>query len=354
MSGDDLYLGTEPMRRGLELDPMAVEKFFKDLLPDFEGSIQITQFKGGQTNPTYRVTSKDRDWVIRRKPPGLLLPSAHAVDREYRILSALGKTGVPVPKTHILCMDEKILGTPFYVMDYLEGTVYWNAMMPEMNFKTRVDVYESMNESIAKLHQVNFESLGLSDFGKPGNYVGRQLKRWGSQYQEADYDKIPEMDLLIEWLEERIPKQTQTSIVHGDFRLDNMIFDQKQHRVLAILDWELSTLGDPIADFAYHVMQWRIPFNLHRGLAGADLHSLGIPNEKAYLESYCKRTGRVEIKDWDFYIIFSLFKMSAICYGILVRIHNGTAASEHAIRTGSLAHSFAKLAWDQVIQMKRD
>ncbi|HJO44846.1 MAG TPA: phosphotransferase family protein [SAR324 cluster bacterium] len=354
MSGDELYLGTEPMRNGLELDPKAVENYFNHLFPFLEENLSITQFRGGQSNPTYRVISGKHAWVIRRKPPGPLLPSAHAIDREYRVLSALGKTNVPVPKTYNLCMDENILGTPFYVMECVNGPVYWDALLPGKTMETRGVVYDSMNASIAKLHQADFEFLELGDFGRPGNYVDRQLKRWGRQYLEADFERILEMDLLIEWLEERIPEQTQTSIVHGDFRLDNMVFDAERNQVLAILDWELSTLGDPLADFAYHVMQWRIPFDLHRGLAGADLFSLGIPDENTYLESYCKRTGRTEIKDWDFYIIFSLFKMSAICYGILVRIHHGTAASEHALKTGSLARPFAKLAWDQVLKKNLD
>ena len=354
MSGEDLYSGTESMRSGLELDADKVEAFFRENLQDFDGNAEITQFKGGQSNPTYKVSSGRKSWVIRRKPPGQLLPSAHAVDREFRVLTALGKTDVPVPKTHLLCMDETILGTPFYVMDYVEGQVYWNALLPDASPDQRFQVFDSMNDSIAKLHQVDYESLELSDFGRPGNYVGRQLSRWGKQYRDADYEKIPEMDLLIEWLQERIPDQNQTSIVHGDYRLDNMIFDPRQNRVLAILDWELSTLGDPLADFAYHVMQWRVPMDLHRGIGGADLRSLGIPEEQSYLDSYCKRTGRTGIKDWEFYMVFSLFKMSAICYGILVRIHNGTAASEHAQQTGSLARPFAKLGWEQVTQKKLD
>lgn len=342
------YRGTETMRSGLEIDPGSVQRFFEDRIEGFDGEARICQFRGGQSNPSYRVDSGSCSWVIRRKPPGLLLPSAHAVDREFRVLKALAKTDVPVPKTNIICMDESVLGTAFYVMDYVEGPVYWEALLPDKTPAERRLIYDAMNEGIARLHKADYLKLELEDFGRPGNYVQRQLKRWGKQYLEADFKRIPEMDLLIEWLGERIPEQESTSIVHGDYRLDNMIFHPKEPRVLAILDWELCTLGDPFADLAYHVMQWRIPLELHRGLAGTDLDSLGIPNEKEYVAAYCRRTGREEIPNWEIYMIFSMFKLGAIFYGILVRQHLGTSVSEHAASTGAIAGPMAKLGWKEV------
>ena len=346
------FSGAGPMRDGLEIDSQAVQEFFTQYVPGFHGKVRITQFKGGQSNPTYRVEAGGKAWVIRRKPPGNLLPSAHAVDREYKVITALGATDVPTPRTDVICMDAGVLGTPFYVMECVEGTVYWEGLLPGKSPDERARIYDSLNDSLARLHSVDYQLLGLSEFGRPGNYVSRQVKRWGGQYYDSEYERIPEMDRLIKWLNERLPEQQSTTVVHGDYRLDNVVFHHREPQVLAILDWELSTLGDPLADFAYHVMQWRIPRKLHRGLAGVDLEELGIPNENSYVEAYCRRTGREAIENWDFYIVFSMFKLAAIFHGILVREKIGTAASKFASETGMSARPLAELAWRQVVEKR--
>ena len=256
------------------------------------GDLVVEQYQGGQSNPTYRVTAGERRYVLRRKPPGKLLPSAHAIDREYRVMSALAATDVPVAKMHALCEDDAVIGTAFYVMEYVEGRILWDPTLPGMNPSQRAAHYDELNRVIAALHLVDYTAIGLGDFGRTGNYIERQVARWSKQYQAAGADRIDAMDRLIEWLPSHIPDGDETSIVHGDYRLDNVIFHPTEPRILAVLDWELSTLGHPLSDFAYQVMAWRLSPQEFRGLKGANLESLGIPSEAEYVAAYCKRTGR--------------------------------------------------------------
>jgi aminoglycoside phosphotransferase (APT) family kinase protein len=328
-----------------DVDKAGLEAWLRDHIDGFRGPVQIEQFKGGQSNPTYRLTSPSGRYVLRRKPPGPLLPSAHAVDREFRVLSALADTGVPVARVHALCEDSGVIGSMFYVMDYVEGRVFWDQRLPELSRTERAAVFDSMNEGIARLHQVDPAEVGLGDYGRPGNYMERQIARWSKQYRASETDAIAAMDSLIEWLPRHLPPEGETRIVHGDYRMDNIIFHPTEPRVLAILDWELSTLGDPLADFAYHVMAWRIPPDLFRGLAGVEFRELGIPEEENYVAAYCRRTGKPKIEHLDFYIVFSMFRIAAILQGIARRAIEGTAASVHAVEVGRKARPLAELAW---------
>jgi aminoglycoside phosphotransferase (APT) family kinase protein len=309
------------------------------------GEIVVEQFQGGQSNPTYRVTAGERRYVLRRKPSGKLLPSAHAVDREFRVMSALAVTGVPVAKMHALCEDEAVIGTAFYVMDYIEGRILWDPTLPGMTPMQRRAHYDELNRVIAALHRVDYTAIGLGDFGRTGSYIERQVARWTKQYQAAGADRIEAMDRLIEWLPSHIPTGDETSIVHGDYRLDNVIFHPSEPRILAVLDWELSTLGHPLSDFAYQVMAWRLGPQEFRGLKGTDLALLGIPGEAAYVTTYCRRTGRSGIPDWEFYLIFNMFRIAAILHGVLSRALQGNAASADAVAMGSRARPVADVAW---------
>jgi aminoglycoside phosphotransferase (APT) family kinase protein len=310
------------------------------------GDLVVEQYQGGQSNPTYRVTAGDRRYVVRRKPPGKLLPSAHAVDREFRVMSALAGTGVPVAKMHAFCEDDGVIGTAFYVMEYVEGRILWDPTLPGMIPALRAAHYDELNRVIATLHQVDYIAAGLSDFGRAGSYIERQVARWSKQYQAAGAARIDAMDRLIEWLPSHIPEGDETCIVHGDYRLDNVIFHPAQPRILAVLDWELSTLGHPLSDFAYQVMAWRLGPQEFRGLKGADLASLGIPGEREYVAAYCRRTGRTEIPNWEFYLIFNMFRMAAILHGVLSRALQGNAASDNAVETGRRALPVARVAWN--------
>jgi aminoglycoside phosphotransferase (APT) family kinase protein len=311
-------------------------------------NLVIEQFQGGQSNPTYRVTASDRRYVLRRKPPGNLLPSAHAVDREYRVMAALAGTGVPVAKMLALCDDDAVIGTAFYVMEYVEGRILWDPTLPGMTPAQRAAHYDELNRVIAALHAVDYAAVGLADFGRTGSYIERQIARWSRQYAAAGADRIPAMDRLIEWLPSHIPPGDETSIVHGDYRLDNVIFHPTEPRILAVLDWELSTLGHPLSDFAYQVMAWRLAPAEFRGLKGADLNALGIPGESDYVAAYCRRTGRTEIANWEFYLIFNMFRIAAILHGVLSRAQQGNAASADAIAMGRRAWPVADVAWDMV------
>ncbi len=308
--------------------------------------LAVLQFQGGQSNPTYRVTAGPRSIVLRRKPPGALLPSAHAVDREYRVMKALAATDVPVAKMIALCEDERVIGTPFYLMEHVEGRVLWDPALPGMTPADRAAHYDELNRVIAALHAVDYRAVGLGDFGRAGGYVPRQIARWSKQYEAGGAARIPSMDRLIEWLPEHVPTGDETAIVHGDFRIDNVIFHPTESRILAVLDWELSTLGHPLSDFAYHVMAWRLKAGEFRGLADCDFAALGIPTETEYVDAYCRRTGRERIADWDFYLIFNMFRITAILHGVLSRALQGNAASGNAIETGGRAQRIADLAWD--------
>jgi aminoglycoside phosphotransferase (APT) family kinase protein len=344
------FIGTKPVEERHRIDAAALEKFLGLKIAALE------QFKGGQSNPTYRLTAADgKKLVLRRKPPGKLLPSAHAVEREYRVIKALHAVGFPVARPHVLCEDESVIGTAFYVMDCVEGRVLWDQSLPGMSKGERYAIWDELNRVIANLHLVDYRAVGLESFGKPGNYVERQVARWTKQYQASETERVEAMDNLIAWLPKNIPPETGTSVVHGDFRLDNAIFHPSEPRILAVLDWELSTLGDPLVDFAYHCMSWHIPPGQFRGIAGLDLEGLGIPSESQYVKAYCQRTGRsaIDSSHWDFYLAYNLFRIAAILQGILKRVVDGTAASAHARDAGSRARPMAELGWQQVEKILR-
>jgi aminoglycoside phosphotransferase (APT) family kinase protein len=313
----------------------------------FRGPLTAAQrFAGGQSNPSYRLAAASGQYVLRKKPPGTLLPSAHAVDREFRVMRALAATPVPVPRVDALCEDDAMIGSAFYVMEYLDGRIFWDQRLPEIaDPADRTAMFDSMNAVIAALHSVPYEAVGLADFGRPGNYMGRQIARWSRQYRASETGPIPAMDRLIDWLPERLPPESAPSVVHGDYRMDNLVFHKTEPRVIGVLDWELSTIGDPLADFAYHVMCWRVTPELFRGLAGVDFAALGIPDEVRYVAAYCRRTGRERIAAWDFYMVYSLFRIAAICQGIAKRAIDGTAASADAAAQGAIARPLAEQAW---------
>ena len=344
------FIGTKPVEARHRIDAAPLEKLLGFPIREIE------QFKGGQSNPTYCLTAADgKRHVLRRKPPGKLLPSAHAVEREFKVISALHPTGFPVARPQLLCEDESVIGTAFYVMDCVEGRVLWDQSLPGMSAAQRFEIWDALNRVMAQLHCIDYRDVGLTDFGKPGNYIGRQLARWSTQYRASETERVEAMDRLIEWLPQNIPPETGTTVVHGDFRLDNAVFHPTEPRILAVLDWELSTLGDPLADFAYHCMSWHIPPGAFRGIAGLNLEALGIPGEAEYIRMYCRRTGRTGIdpSHWDFYIAYNLFRISAILQGILKRVADGTAASAHAREAGMRARTMAELGWKQVEKILR-
>ncbi len=346
----DQFVGTKPVEERHRFDTASLESFLKRNIPEFRGPLQVEQFRGGQSNPTYRLTAGGRRYALRRKPPGRLLPSAHAVDREFRVISALHKVGFPVAKPYVLCEDDSVIGTAFYVMDCVEGRVLWDQALPGMQREERGAIWNELNRVIALLHSIDYKRVGLEDFGRPGSYIARQVDRWTKQYRASETQKIEAMDNLIDWLPKNIPPGEETTVVHGDYRLDNTIFHPSEPRILAVLDWELSTLGHPLADFAYHCMSWHIPPGKFRGIEGLPLEDLGIPTERAYVERYCKRTGRegIDASTWDFYLAYNLFRIAAICQGIARRVLDGTAASEYARDTGARAPMLAELGWRQV------
>lgn len=344
----ELFSGTQDVRPGLEFDVARLEEYMADSIPGFVGPVSVEQFKGGQSNPTYKINTATNSYTLRRKPPGKLLPTAHAIDREYRIMSALKNTKVPVPQTYTICEDQSIIGTSFYIMEFVDGRVLWEPMLPNMRPAERRKIYANMNSAIAKLHTVDFMELDLSDYGRIGNSILRQIRRWSRQYLESNQEPIEELGRLCQWLPENLPCRDQTSIVHGDFRIDNMIFQSSKSNLLAIVDWELSTLGDPVGDFVYHLMQWRLPANIFHGLRDVNLKELGIPSEEEYVRSYCEGVGREDIPHLDYYMAYCMFRLSAILHGILVRVKNGTASSSHATAMSELAKPLAELAWDQV------
>jgi aminoglycoside phosphotransferase (APT) family kinase protein len=307
----------------------------------------VEQFKGGQSNPTYLVSGMGWRLVLRAKPApaAKLLPSAHAVEREFRVITALRQAGFPVPRTHFLCEDEGVIGRAFYVMDYVKGRVFWEQSLPGMSARERGAIYDEMNRIIAALHSIDYAAAGLADFGKPGNYFARQIGRWSKQYRSSETERIEAMDRLIEWLPGHVPPGDATAVVHGDFRMDNLIFHPREARILAVLDWELSTLGHPLADFSYHCMSWHIPPGEFRGIAGLDLDSLGIPREEKYIAAYCARCGREGIANWDFYLAYNLFRIAAILQGVTKRALEGTAASAQALDAGKRARPLADLGW---------
>ena len=340
---DDTYTGTKEVSENLKFDSNLLQEWINDNVKNSGKIEKIEQFKGGQSNPTYKILTNNNAYVLRRKPPGKLLPKAHAVDREYKVITALYETDVPVPKTYGLCEDDSVVGTPFFLMEYVDGTVYWDHMLPKCSPEERALIYKNKNKVIASLHSVDYKKVGLEDYGKSGNYVARQVNTWTRQYLASETENIDEMNKLIEWLPKNIPEDDETSIVHGDFRLDNMIYSNFD--VVGVLDWELSTLGHPIADFCYHCLTWRTLPNFHDH---RKLRDLGITNEMQYRDMYSEQTGKDLSQDWEFYMVYSLFKVAAICQGILGRVRDGTAASKHAEERGMNVFPLSKGAWSIV------
>ena len=347
------FTGTRPVAPQHAFDAQRLAGWMREHVDGGIGRLEVAQFKGGQSNPTYLVTSGARRFALRRKPPGKLLPSAHAVDREYRVMTALAKTDVPVPKTYALCDDAEVIGTAFFLMDYVEGRVLWDPALPDLAPAQRTAHYREMNRVIAALHRVDPAAVGLADYGKPGNYLARQIDRWSRQYRASETERIESMDRLIEWLPANVPPGDETSIVHGDYRIDNVVFHPTQPRILAVLDWELSTLGHPLADFAYHCMTWRMPEGAHaRGLAGADFAALGIPAEREYVAMYCEATGRERIDHFEYYVAYNMFRLAAILQGVMARALQGNAASAEALAAGKRTRAIADEGWRQVERMR--
>jgi aminoglycoside phosphotransferase (APT) family kinase protein len=333
------------------LDTSRLGDYLARHIPGFSGELTAEKFAGGQSNPTFKLTAGDTSYVLRRKPPGELLASAHAVDREFRVITALQETDVPVPRSFVLCEDESIIGSMFYVMEYLDGRVMWDPLVPEAaDRRERAAVYDAMNQTLAALHTVDVEQVGLGDFGRPGNYFERQVARWSKQYRASETRRIEGMEYLMKWLPDNMPADDGTvSLVHGDYRLDNIMFHPTEPRVIAVLDWELSTLGHPLADLAYQVMAWMLPRDSGiKGLAGVDRAALGIPSDEEYIARYCERTGRGEIENWNFYIVFCLFRLAAILQGIVKRAQIGTASSSEADERGDMVEPLVDLALAQL------
>jgi aminoglycoside phosphotransferase (APT) family kinase protein len=344
--------GTGAVREAHRFDVAPLEAWMARAVEGFAGPLSVEQFKGGQSNPTYKLVTPGRSFVLRRKPPGKLLPGAHAVDREYRVITALAAQGFPVARSYGLCMDDSVIGTPFYVMEMVEGRIFWEATFPEVADADRPAYFDAMNATIAALHRIDPDAAGLGDYGKPGNYFERQIGRWSKQYQgDVAAGRVPGMDRLADWLPANIPAdEAQPRVIHGDFRCDNMVFHPIEPRVLAVLDWELSTLGHPLADFSYHLMMYRMPAGMSAGLDGLDLAALNIPSEAEYVAAYCRRTGREGIADLDFYMAFNLFRLAGIVHGIKGRLVRGTAASAHAAAMVETLEPLAELAWAQAVK----
>jgi aminoglycoside phosphotransferase (APT) family kinase protein len=351
----DQFTGTQPVREQHAVDAQALQDWLARHVDGFQGPLTLSQFKGGQSNPTFLLQTPQRAYVMRTKPgpAAKLLPSAHAIEREFRVMHALAGRGVPVARMHVLCEDESVIGRAFYVMEYVEGRVLWDQALPGFTRDGRAAIYDEMNRVIAALHSVDVQAAGLADYGKPGNYFDRQIGRWSKQYLASQTETIAEMDRLLQWLPDHVPAsardEAEVSIVHGDFRLDNLIFHPDEPRVLAVLDWELSTLGHPLADFSYHCMAWHIPPGTFRGIGGLDTAALGIPAERDHVRRYCERTGRPDpdavMADWDFYLAYNLFRLASITQGIARRVVDGTAASAQARASGAATRPLAEMAW---------
>ncbi len=342
------FMGTMPVSDRQKFDLGALQEYMRQHVDGYSGELVIEQFKGGQSNPTFKLTAGGQRYVLRTKPgpAAKLLTSAHAIDREFKVMDALNKAGFPAAKQYTLCTDESVIGRAFYVMEFVDGRVLWDQAMPGMTNAERAAHYDEMNRVIAQLHTIDYAAIGLADFGKPGNYFARQIDRWTRQYKASETEKIDAMDSLIEWLPKNIPPGDETSIVHGDYRLDNMIFHPTEPRVLALLDWELSTLGHPLADFSYHCMSWHIPPGQFRGIGGLDHKALGIPTEEEYIAKYCARTGKtVRQEDFAFYLAYNMFRMAGILQGIMKRYVDGTASSAQALKSGQATRPMAEMGW---------
>lgn len=342
------FVGTEPLPPDSPIEPARLQDYLRGHLPGCDGDLTVERFRGGQSNPTMVLSfDGERKLVLRKKPDGKLLPSAHAVDREFRVISALCDNGVPVARPRLLCDDDGVVGTMFYMMDYVEGRSFWEPWLPDLAPAERRAIYAEMGRVIARLHQIDHVAAGLEDFGRPNDYVARQVARWSKQYRASETETIEAMDRLIDWLPENIPVQRRASLIHGDYRLDNMIFHPAEARILAVVDWELSTIGDPVADFAYHMLSWHFPRKPYRGLADIDLAPLGIPGEREYRDAYLAATGQQDVsdRDWYAYLAFCLFRVAAIRQGIMKRVTEGTASNAHAREAGALARPVSELGW---------
>ncbi|CAN0625298.1 Phosphotransferase family protein [Burkholderia multivorans] len=348
MSDTTNFTGTMAVPERHRFDEARLAAWMAAHVDGFAGPMQVQQFKGGQSNPTYRLQTPARNYVLRRKPSGTLLKGAHAIEREARVMSALQTTGFPVPHVYGLCEDASVIGSSFYVMAMVEGRIFWDASFSGLPRESRAAMLDAMNDTLARLHRVDPVAVGLGDYGRTGHYIERQIARWSTQYLEDELaGRNPDMDRLVEWLPQHIPPGDETAIVHGDFRVDNMIFHPSEPRVVAVLDWELSTLGHPLADFAYHAMMFRMPPDILGGLADVDLKAHGLPDEAQYVDAYCRRTGRAGIPGLDFYVAFNLFRFAAILHGIRGRVARGTAASADARAMSSRFERVAALAWKQ-------
>lgn len=364
MSQFDAFIGTRPVSDRHAFNTEALTQWLSEHIENFAGPLKVEMFKGGQSNPTYKLITPTRTYVMRAKPGPVskLLPSAHAIEREFAVMSALSGTDVPVPQMLALCEDEAVIGRAFYIMEFMQGRVMWDQSLSGMSPAEHSAIYDEMNRVISALHSVDFKARGLAEYGKPGNYFDRQIARWSKQYQASITQPIPEMDQLMQWLPAHMPRSARddrlVSIVHGDYRLDNLMFHPTEPRVIAVLDWELSTLGHPLADFSYHCMSWHIPHQMSRGIGGLDLAALGIPDEDSYITRYCERTGiarfceehgittREQLRaDWPWYLAYNMFRIAAILQGIAKRVETGTAASAEAQKTGAQTRPLAQLAW---------
>ena len=351
MSSSGVLSQTTAVRHGHEIDPSRLDSYLAAHLDGFRGPLDIRQFEGGQSNPTYFLRTPERDYVLRKKPPGALLPSAHQVDREYRVMTALRGTGIPVPRTRLLCTDEAVIGTTFFVMDCVDGRVFRQPHLPGVPPPERTAIYENMADVLARLHGVDVAAAGLGDYGKPGNYYERQIARWSRQYVAAKTDEIAAMDRLMEWLPANIPPGDETTIVHGDYRVENLIFHPTEPRIVAIVDWELSTLGHPLGDLAYNCLTYHLaPEALGRVAGSAEAVAQaddrrGIPTEAEYVAAYCRRTGRSGIPNWNFYLAFSMFRLASILQGVYARGLQGNAASTYALQRGAAARQIADQGW---------
>ncbi len=334
-----------PVRAAHRFDEVALERYLRAQLPGFEAPLSVQQFGGGQSNPTFLLTSGGRRFVLRKKPPGVLLKSAHQVEREFRIMKALAATNVPVPRMHVLCEDESVIGTAFYVMDFLEGRVFRDPQLLGVAAPERSAIYDSMNDVLARLHKVDHVGVGLGDFGRPGNYFDRQIARWITQYRAAQTDEIAEMERLIAWMPGNIPADDSVSIAHGDYRLENTVFHPTEPRMIAVLDWELSTIGHPLADLAYNCMGYHVMNPRQGGIVGVDNQATGIPTETAYVERYCRHVGRARIDNWSFYLSFAVFRLASISQGVYKRGLDGNASSETAATLGNSCRFLAEHAW---------
>jgi aminoglycoside phosphotransferase (APT) family kinase protein len=338
---EQLNTGTKAVAESHRFDEASLDRWMQANVAGYAGPLEVRQFKGGQSNPTYQLITPGKKYVLRRKPPGKLLPSAHAVDREYKVITALGKTGFPVAKTYGLCTDDEVIGTWFYIMDMVEGRILWDQTLPQCEPAERRAIFMAKIKTLADLHNTDYEAIGLGDFGRPGNYMGRQVERWTKQYKASETQLIPEMERLIEWLPATLPAQERTTVVHGDYRLDNMIFHPTEPRVTAVLDWELSTLGEPLADFTYLLMNWvngtisTVP----------DLKAHGIPTVEETVDYYCSLTGRSGLHDLDWFFSYNAFRLAGILQGIVGRVRDGTANSPHAAQQADRVSMLAQASW---------